>query len=177
MAVQSGLRTHQAVEDDLGVQLAEFLATLAVAGYVETTQQEKRRLIVPFIRWAREAGLGSGGLNERSVDVFLSRPSRRRWHGHHGDPERVALYQFLKHLRAGGVSPPPPSSESSSADVLVRRYLDHLRGQCGLCPRSIEIYTPFVRTFVAAQGLPKRLATLDPSANCLTTAAVVRARR
>jgi site-specific recombinase XerD len=150
------------VADGLDVHLTEFVATLAAAGYVETTQQQKRGLIVPFIRWTRESRTAVADLDEARVVAFLSRPSRRRWH--HGDPERAALHQFLEHLRIAGVSLPPRSSEPSSAEVLLRKYLDHLRGSCGLCPRSIEVYTPLIRAFVSAQRLPDHLATLDASA-------------
>ena len=53
--------SNRAVEDGLDIQLERFLATLAAAGYVETTRHEKRRLIVPFIRWAGKAGRQGGG--------------------------------------------------------------------------------------------------------------------
>lgn len=164
MAARNMPRAERAAEDGLDIRLAEFLATLAAAGYVETTQQEKRRLLVPFIRWVRRAGLLAADLDERSTDAFLSRRSRRRWHGRRGDPERVALHQFLKYLREAGVSPPPRPSEPSPADMLVLRYREHLRGCSGLCPRSIEVYTPFVRTLVVAYQLPEHLTTLDASA-------------
>jgi len=45
--------------DALEVHLAEFLATLATAGYANTTQDDKRRLLVPFIGWARGAQLAA----------------------------------------------------------------------------------------------------------------------
>jgi hypothetical protein len=48
--------------------------------------------------------------------------------------------------------------------VLVRTHLDHLRDNQGLCIRSIEIYSPFVRAFVVAQRLPAGVSVLDASA-------------
>ncbi len=150
-----------AVADGLDVHLAEFLATLATAGYAGKTQQDKRRLIVPFIRWARDARLAVADLDEAWVGTFLARPSRRCCK--HGDPERAAVQQFLEHLRAVGVAPPRRSSEPSPAEALVGRYLDHLRGGRGLCARSVEVYSPFVRAFVAAQRLPERVASVDAS--------------
>jgi integrase/recombinase XerD len=152
----------RAVEGGLDFHLERFLATLAMAGYVETTQHEKRRLIVRFIRWAGKAGFGGADLDESRVAAFLSRPSRRRWH--HGDSERVALRQFLEHLRKAGASPLPCPVVPSSDEVLIRRYLEHLRGDRGLCPRSIEVYEPFARAFVKTQGLPERLDALDAPA-------------
>jgi len=125
----------------------------------ENTRHDKRRVIVPFIRWARDTRLVVADLDERCVAVFLARPSRRRCK--HGDPEGAALHQFLEHLRIVRVARPCRSTEPSPADALVRRYLDHLRDLRGLCPRSIEVYSPFVRAFVAAQQLPERVAGLD----------------
>ena len=147
--------------DGLEVHLAEFLATLEGAGYAEKTRQAKRQLIVPFIRWTRDARLAIADLDDAWVGAFLSLPSWRRHK--HGDPEGAAVHQFLEHLRDAGIAPAPCSS-ALPAEVLVRRYLDHLRDDCGLCPRSIEVYSPFVRAFVAAQRLPERFAALDASA-------------
>jgi integrase len=70
------------------------------------------------------------------------------------------LHQFLAHLRLVGVVA-PRCADPSPASVLVRRYLDHLRDGRGLCPRSIEVYSPFVRAFVVAQQLPERGSALD----------------
>jgi site-specific recombinase XerD len=140
----------------------QYLSTLTAAGYVENTQQQKRRLLVAFIRWARRKQLGTDDLTEESVGVFLARPARRRWH--RGNPERVALQQFLEHLRRTGVVPPRHASVPSPAEVLVRRYGDHLRVACGLCPRSIEICRQFVRAFVSSERLPDHLADLDAAA-------------
>jgi len=161
MSKRSSRASGSAVEDGLDVHLAEFLATLATAGYAGKTQQDKRRLIVPFIRRARDARLVAADLDEAWVGAFLARPSRRRCK--HGDPERAAVHQFLEHLRALGVAPPRRPSEPSPAGALVGRYLNHLRGDRGLCARSVEVYSPFVRAFVAAQRLPERVASLDAS--------------
>lgn len=162
MSKRSSPGSGSAVADGLDVHLTRFLATLATAGYAEKTQHDKRRLIVPFIRWARDARLAVADLDEACVGAFLARPSRRLCK--HGDPVRAALHQFLQHLRAAGVAPPRHPSELSAAEVLVRRYIDHLRGQRGLCARSVEVYSPFVRAFVLAQRLPERLASLEASA-------------
>lgn len=147
--------------DGLEVHLAEFLSTLAMAGYAENTQHDKRRLIMSFIRWTRDARLAVADLDDAHVGAFLARPSRRRCK--HGDPQRIALHQFLEHLRSVGVAPPCHSSEPSPAEVLVRRYLDHQRDARGLCARSLEVYSPFVRAFVAAQRLPECVMALDAS--------------
>lgn len=162
MSQRSSPGSGSAVADGLDVHLTGFIATLSTAGYAEQTQYAKRLLIVPFIRWVRQARLAVDDLDEACVGAFLARPSRRRCK--HGDPERAALHQFLEHLRAVGVAPPRRPPELSPAEVLVGRYLEHLRRDRGLCVRSVEVYSPLVRAFVAAQRLPERLASLDASA-------------
>lgn len=147
--------------ESLGAHLSEFLATLATAGYAEKTRHDKRRLIGPFIRWAEAAQPAVADVDEACMAAFQARSSRRRCK--HGDPERVALHQFLEHLRAVGVAPPHPPSEPSPAEVLVEKFVHHLRSDRGLCVRSVEVYSPFVRAFVAAQQLPERVASLDAS--------------
>ncbi len=90
--------------DRLNDHLTQFLAALATAGYAEKTQHDKRRLIVPFIRWLRNTQPAVADLDEACVGVFLTRPSRRFFK--HGNPERTALHQFLRHFRSAGAAPP-----------------------------------------------------------------------
>lgn len=162
MSEQSAPRSGSPTAESLGAHLTEFLATLVTAGYAEKTRHDKRRMIVPFIRWTETARLAVADVDEGCVATFRARPSRRRCK--HGDPERTALHQFLEYLRAVGVAPPRHSSSPSPAQVLVERYVHHLRSERGLCVRSVDVYSPFVRAFVAAQQLPERFAFLDASA-------------
>jgi site-specific recombinase XerD len=152
------LQSVSAAADGLDAHSTEFLATLARAGYAEKTQHDKRRAIMPFIRWVRDARIAIAKLDEGCVGAFLGRPSRRRCK--HRDPARAALRQFLEHLRLVGVVK-PRRSEPSHAEGLVLRYLDHLRTDRGLRARSLEVYSPFVRGFVVAQRLPDSVASLD----------------
>ncbi len=161
MSERSSCESGSAIADRLDVHLAEFLTTLAIAGYAGTTQHEKRRLIVPFIRWTRSVRLAVADLDEACVTAFLARPSRRRRRPR--DMERATLQQFLEHLRAVGVVSPGQPSKPLPAEVLVRRYLKHLRSDRGLCAQSVKIYSPFVRAFVAEQRLPERVGSLDAS--------------
>jgi len=155
---EPNVRSGPGVADDPEVCLKAFLATFAKAGYAKKTQDDKRRAVVPFLRWVRDARIAVADLDEADLAAFLSRPSRRRLKHH--DPARSALHQFLAHLRSVGVAP-PRDSDWSPAGVLVGQYLDHLRESQGLCPRSIEVYSPFVRTFVVAQQLPEHSTALD----------------
>lgn len=151
-----------AVADGLDVHLAEFLVTLAAAGYAEATQHEKRRLIVPFIGWLRDAQLAVADLDDACIGAFLAGPSCRRRKPR--DMARATLQQFVEHLRAVGVVSPRCASEPSPTEVLVRMYREHLRSDRGLRSRSVEVYSPFAHAFVVAQRLPGRVASLDASA-------------
>jgi len=144
----------RAVAVDLDGHRTEFIASLAKAGYAEKTQHDKERLIAPFIRWVREVGIAIADVDEVCVDAFLACPSRRRYN------HRTALHQFVEHLRIVEAVP-PRRSEPSPAEVLIRRYVDHLRDKQGLSPHSIAAYSPFARAFVVAQRLPEKAATLD----------------
>lgn len=128
-------RSSAAVADDLNVHLTEFLATFARAGYAEKTRHDKERLIVPFIRWVRESDLAIIDVDEASINAFLACPLRRRY------MHRTALQQFVEHLRVVGAVP-PRCSEPSAADLLIRRYVDHLRDKQGF---SVTTPSPFTR--------------------------------
>jgi site-specific recombinase XerD len=144
-----------AVADALDLHLAEFLGALAPAGYAEKTQHDKRRAIASFIHWVRDRRIALAALDEACVAAFLARRCRPR-----KDRAPAALQQFLEHLRVSGVVP-RRDSKSSSADLLVRRYADHLRDNQGLTQRSIEIYSSFVRAFVVAQRPSGTVTGLD----------------
>jgi site-specific recombinase XerD len=150
----SGARAD--VPDGLDAHVAEFLAKFVASGYAATTQQDKRRSVVSFVRWVEDSRIRVGALDERCVAAFL----RRRMSRHRKDQAPSVLHQFLEHLRDAGVVP-RRSSKPSATEMRLRRYLDHLRDNQGLCRRSLEVYGPFVRTFIAAKRLPKGLAALD----------------
>ena len=94
-----------AAAEGLDVHMAEYLAMLAAAGYAETTQQDKRRVLVAFIRWARDGEYTLADLDEACVGSFLARPSVRRRKGKHGDSGRAALHQFLDQITKFGTKP------------------------------------------------------------------------
>ena len=140
--------------EDLGVHLTVFLATLAEAGYAAETQRGKERLIRRFLRWACKVGIAVAEIDESCVDAFLASPSRPRY----GDCS--GLQQFLEHLRLVEVVP-PRGSKPSDADLLVQRYVEHLRDRQGLSHHSIAVYASFARAFVTEKGLPGNAVALD----------------
>ena len=149
-------RAEAPVADGLDTHVATFVASLAEAGYAKRTRRDKERLLVPFVRWVRQAGIAPNDLDEACVDAFLVCLSRRRY------DYRTALQQFLEHVRKTGVVPLRPL-DLSPGEVLVQRYLDYLREQQGLSVHSLAAYSPFVRVFVTAQRLPEDTAAVDAS--------------
>jgi integrase/recombinase XerD len=160
MSTRRSLGSVTANADGLNVHLTEFLATLASSGYAQKTRHDKRRQIEPFIEWLRAERLAVADLDEALVAIYLARPTRG--HCECSDRKGDAVHRFLQHLRGVGVVPPSRPSEPSPADVLVQRYLDHLHGERGLCARTIEVYSPFARAFVAAMRLPESVAFISP---------------
>src|SRR5712691_6807614 len=73
MSERSSRGSGSAVADGLDVHLAEFLATLATAGYAEKTQHDKQRLIVRFIHAAHASPHDGDG-----PPTARSRPDRDR---------------------------------------------------------------------------------------------------
>ena len=147
-------RSRPSVADDLAVHLTKFIETLASAGYAEKTRHDKERLIWHFIRWAQKKGIVTADVDEGRVKAFLACPSRRRY------KHRTPLYQFVRYLRRAEVVP-SLHSDPSPGEMLMGRYVDYLRGQKGLSPYSVAVYSPFARGFVVAQRLPDNAATLD----------------
>jgi site-specific recombinase XerD len=147
-------QSEPAGADVLDVHLRGFIEPLANAGYAKKTRHDKQRLIAPFIRWVREAGIAVRDVDEECVDAFLACPWRRRYN------HRNALQQFVEHLRIVEVVP-PRRVQPSAAEVLLEKYLAYLRDKQGLSRHSISVYSPFVRAFVVAQRLPENAAAVN----------------
>jgi len=130
----------------LDPHVESFVSGLRAAGYAEKTLWDKRRVFGAFTEWMRREQVPIIDANEAHVAAFLRRLKRHR------AVERRALRGFLDHLRKKvGVAAPSPSTAHSPADVLAGRYVDYLRNDRGLTERSIQVYLPFVRDYLAAR--------------------------
>jgi len=152
-------RSQTAGAETFDVQVKGFLEMLPTMGYTPSTRHGKRWLVMRFVRWAQGVGFEVADLDEVCASTFLvSRGGEPR------KMERATLQQFVDYLRTIGVVPPRTASEPSAAEVMLLRYSEHLRNDRGLCDRSVEVYTPLVRSFLEAQQLPEDLPSLDASA-------------
>lgn len=161
MSKRNSAGSGSAGADGLDVHAQRFIATLATTGYAQTTLHEKRWVVMRFVRWARRSQIAIADLDEACIGTFLDRRRRK-----HRKMDCATVQQFLDHLRHVRLVQPRRASESerSPSDVLLRKYLEHLRRDRGLCVRSVEVYAPFARAFVEVQRLPERIASLDASA-------------
>lgn len=137
----------------LGAHVDAFVAHLCGLGYAALTVRTRRQIAASFARWTRQRQLAVAHLDESQVAAFL-RKAPRRSRSREG-AIRSTLRLFLEHLRAEGEvpTPPPPSDESPSA-VLQERYERHLRSERGLAEKTIRLYRPFVRDFLAGRVVP-----------------------
>jgi site-specific recombinase XerD len=143
-AVQSACRRDPHLES--------YLDHLRSVEYSESSLRKKRPVIIAFARWARSHKIAEAVLSERHIEVFVtcSFPGET-------DPARYArsaLQLWLNFLRAQGwVAPPVVAANADSrADELLRRYARYLRTDCGLAEKSLLVYLPFVRDFLAEQA-------------------------
>lgn len=147
-------RSGASATDNLHIHVTEFLATLTKAGYTERTRHRKGSLIAPFTRWLRRLEISAAQIDEASIETFLATAPRCH------RERRTSLKQFLGYLRTVGAVP-LPSCDLSTGEILVARYVTHLRDKQGLSAHSIAVYSRFAREFVVAEHLPDRAATLD----------------
>jgi len=116
--------------------------------------------------WLQRQDLGVVDLSDELVSEYLEdRRRRARFRRSGGAIVRL----FVDHLQRQGVAATPRGvREESALEQLVRRYTAHLEVQRGVVPRTVDIYVPFVRRFLAERfgGGPlcfQAIATRDVS--------------
>lgn len=131
----------------LGPYLDAFAATLAGLGYPRQTIRLQCCGIRDLGLWLERQGLGVVDLSDELVSEYLEDRRRRvRFLGSGGAIVRL----FVDHLeRQGVVATPRTVCEESALERLVRRYTAHLEGERGVVSRTVDIYVPFVRRFLA----------------------------
>jgi site-specific recombinase XerD len=125
-----------------------FLARQRALGYAACKLRDKCRIIQHFVDWAQMMELSATEIVEVHVIEYLEAfehlsQERLRF-------KRALLLAFLRHLRHVGVIPNPEESvEQSPAIQFEQDYADYLRDERGLSFRSLLVYLPPVRTFLA----------------------------
>lgn len=141
----SGTATKAAA---LGDHVERFLEQLRAEGYAQISLQRRRGVVLAFLRWARRHCIPVDELQEPHAIAFVARSTRRAKDRVH--VERSTARHFVRFLRGDAGRPGGWVKRSTGpASVIEQRYVDHLRRERGLAERSISVYAPYVRSFLA----------------------------
>ena len=133
----------------LETQADAFLSELRALGHAGSWRFAPTcRTVAAFVRWLVDAGVSPADVSDAHVVEHLARATPVAQAS--ASRRRAALDQFLRHLqRAGIASAPPPPIDATAAGILERRYTEYLRRERGLAERSVAVYLPYVRQFLA----------------------------
>jgi site-specific recombinase XerD len=141
-----------------------FLARQRALGYAACKLRDKWRIIEHFVGWTRMKELPATELIEVHVIEYLEAfehlsQDRLRF-------KRALLLAFLRHLHYTGVIPNSEESvEQSPARQIEQDYADYLRDERGLSSKSLQVYLPPVRMFLADYlGEPRDVSLCDLNA-------------
>jgi site-specific recombinase XerD len=136
------------MDAELGAHVERFLEQLRAEGYAQSSWQRRRGVVLAFLRWARRHCIPFDEMEEAHVVAFLARSTRRTKDRVH--VERSAARHFVRFLHGDAGKPGGWVKRSTGpASVIEQRYVDYLRRARGLAERSISVYAPYVRSFVA----------------------------
>jgi integrase/recombinase XerD len=130
-----------------------FLNHLHDVGYAEYTLHKKQSVLRCFAQWIEARQITPDGVNDNHVTAFAARSPGR------GSAsvafELSVLRAFFRHLRpVTELQDTPAPEDVSSAAGLLRCYEGYLRRDCGLSEKSLHVYVPFIRHFLASQATP-----------------------
>ena len=156
--------------------IGSFIEGLRALGYAESTLPARVRDGTAFLQWLRDKRDVFADTDDAIVAAFLeetpARSKSRRVH------ERATARRVLAHVRAqDGALAAQAEVDPSSTGALERSYAKYLRSERGLAERSVEVYLPYVRGFLAAQSAAD--LTLDeviPSAETVREFVIKRTR-
>ena len=136
------------VTGPLAVYAAGFAARLTFQGYAESSASRQLGLMAQLSAWLAGQGLGAGQLSPATAGRFV--PVMRATRTYLVSAR--ALSPLLGYLRAMGAAPPCAAAAPAegSTEALLHAYEEHLRGDRGVCERTVAIYAPFAEAFLAA---------------------------
>ena len=129
--------------------LRSFVASLRATGYSEHSVKKRQWAAGAFIRWMELNDAPLVKASEQQVAAFLGRSEVRT--EDRRCLERTATRLFLGHLHEKlGVVSDRPVQVPTVSQAMEQLYKIYLRSERGLAERSVEIYLPYVRDFIAA---------------------------
>jgi integrase/recombinase XerD len=143
-------RSVSRITGPLAGYAAGFTAELAAEGYCTPSIYLHLRLVAEFSAWLSSQGLGVERLSPAVADRFVPvmRSTRHRLASARG------LVPVLRYLHGLDVLPGPEATACSEQDALLSAYQQYLRGERGVCDRTVNSYTPLTAAFIAAVGDP-----------------------
>lgn len=117
-------------------------------GYAACKFRDKRQIVRQFVCWTQMMKIPASKVAETHVVEYLE--SSKHLSSERFRFKRALLSAFLRHLHQTGViANSEETVKQSPAGQIERDYTDYLRGERGLSFRSLLIYLPPVRTFLA----------------------------
>lgn len=125
-----------------------FIASLRTSGYAECKLRDKYLIVLHFEKWTQTLQIPTTEVNESCITKHLElngQVSKERLVF-----KRALLRGFLRYLRNEAVVPElQEPHEDTPAKRLEQDYAEYLRDERGLSFRSLLVYTPLVRAFLA----------------------------
>lgn len=132
------------VTGPLAADAAEVERRLAELGYSRASRKEVQLAAAALSEWLQEIGVAPAKLTDELVARFCEDCADRKI----ACPPR-GVERLVATLRTAGIVPAPISAHAATKrDVLVDGFVDFLREERGLAPRSIEAYRSDVLRFL-----------------------------
>ena len=148
------------MDGPLGLWAEEFANRLDELGYAEDTRGRQLRLAAGLSAFMDRRGLVPVDLCERVLEAFFVEERRRR--GTRAWPTSRSLMWLLEMLRESGGAPPPVVVVPVSwDDVLIDRFVRHLRDEQGLVADTVAGYALAGRSLLTVVGSIGRLVGLN----------------
>jgi site-specific recombinase XerC len=148
----------------LGPHVGSFVQAQKERGYQRSVVRVQARVVARLSKWLQRRDLAARELCEARLDEFLGKREGTR----RGVP--AAVRAFLDHLRRAGVvaAKKPERQSSSFSEVLLRGFIDYLRGERGLAGSTARGYVSFARLLLAESCRSNRAGLLKLDATGVT---------
>ena len=164
MAESSSLRLKEVPRFGNEPEIRSFIGWLRRAGYSRSRVSAMQRVAIAFVQWLGSKLTTIAAADEKHVAAFLARPAGRSKKRRAG--EGVALRRFLEYLRSQvPLSTRPPVTKASLDAPIERQYVDYLREERGLTECSIQVYLPYIKSFLGARATTTGSALLPSALN------------
>jgi integrase/recombinase XerD len=134
-------------EGPLAAHIGSFVGSLREQGYALSSIRRHVSSNVGFNRWLKQKGIAVHSITpDQAVQYLRYRARRLRI----GRSDRGALSNLLEFLERKGVisAKKMPAHRPTPAERCTQAYEHHLREARGLAEATIDLYLPFIRSFL-----------------------------